>query len=191
MKSKFNIVLLILVLMTLLSACSANKINSTANSGEPSSSQITDTSKSDSAISTSTPEDDPLSEATDNQKSYYGKWVVQEVLAYGIGTYSTDDAEKLIGKSLNFSADSASVFTDQPSDTELVINNPEYRETTKSSSDFLINYRMSVDTLGIKTDDVTEVQVTGPDDVSGVFIVKDNNTIILIAGGTYFELVKQ
>jgi len=134
---------------------------------------------------------DLLPEAADNQKSYYGEWVVKRVLAYGIGTYSSDDAEKLIGCSLNFSADKACIFTDQPSDTAAVINSPEYQETTQSSSDFQTDYKMSFDTLGISTDSVTEVQVAGPNGLRGVFLMKDSNTIILIAGGTYFELIKQ
>ncbi|NCB52946.1 MAG: hypothetical protein EOM54_13895 [Clostridia bacterium] len=131
-----------------------------------------------------------LPEDADNLKSYYGEWVVQKVLAYGIGTYSKDDAEKLIGKRLNFSADEAGIFTDQPSDTATVINTPEYREKTQSSSDFLAEYKMNFDTLGISADSVTEVQVTGPDEVGSVFLMKDGSTMILIAGGTYFELVK-
>ena len=134
---------------------------------------------------------DQLPETADNQKSYYGEWVVQKVLAYGIGTYSSDDAEKLIGYSLNFSAVEASIFTDQPSDAAAVINSPEYQETTQSSSDFQADYKMSFDTLGISTDSVTEVRVTGPNEVGGVLLMKDSNTIILIAGGTYFELIKQ
>lgn len=129
--------------------------------------------------------------ATDNRTSYYGEWMVQKVLAYGIGTYSSDDAEKLVGKSLNFSTDKASIFTDQPSDSEVVINSPEYQETTVSSNDFQADYKMSFDTLGISTDSVTEVQVTGQNEIGGVFLLKDSNTIIMIAGGTYFELIKQ
>lgn len=134
---------------------------------------------------------DPLTDTADNQKSYYGEWSVQKVLACGIGTYSSDEAEKLVGKSLTFSADEASIFTDQPSDAMAIIDGPEYQETTESRDDFQADYRMRFDTLGISTDSVTEVQVTGPDGVSGAFLIKDSNTIILIAGGTYFELVKQ
>ncbi len=129
--------------------------------------------------------------ATDNQTSYYGEWKVQKVLAYGIGTYSSDDAEKLVGMKLNFSKDEADVFTDQPSDTAAVINNPEYQETTESGSDFQADYQMSFDTLGISTESVTEVQITSQDEIDGVFLIKDSDTIIMIAGGTYFELVKQ
>lgn len=131
-----------------------------------------------------------LPSATDNQSSYYGEWTVQKVLAYGIGTYSSDDALKLVGKSLIFSVDVAEVFTDQPSDTPAVINSPEYQETTISGNDFQEEYQMSFDTLGISTNSVTEVQVIDQNEVGGVFLIKDSDTIIMIAGGTYFELIK-
>lgn len=129
--------------------------------------------------------------AADNQKGYYGEWVVQKVLACGIGTYSSDEAEKLVGESLTFSADEASIFTDQPSDAAVIIDSPEYQETTESKDGFQSDYRMSFDTLGISTDSISLVQVTGSDGVSGTLLIKDSNTMILIAGGTYFELVKR
>lgn len=129
--------------------------------------------------------------AADSSKSYYGTWTVQKVLAYGIGTYSRDDAERLMGKSLSFSADEADLFADQPSDTPSVIYGPEYREATMSDDDFQTNYKMSFDTLGIQADSVTEVQITGADGMSGVLLVKSSDTIILAAGGTYFELIRK
>ena len=129
--------------------------------------------------------------AADSSKSYYGTWTVRKVLAYGVGTYSSDDAERLMGKSLSFSADEADLFTDQPSDTPTVIHGPEYQEATISGDDFKTNYKMSFDTLGIQADSVTEVQITGADGVSGVLLVKSSDTMILVAGGTYFELVRK
>lgn len=125
------------------------------------------------------------------QKDYFGTWKVQKVLAYGVGTYSKDKAEKLIGQKLSLSNDAADVLTDEPSDAPVVIQNPEYQETTEQGDTFQSAYQMSFDQLGITGSSVTEVQVTGSGDASGVFLVKDNSTLILIAGGTYFELAKQ
>ena len=48
-------------------------------------------------------------------ESYYGEWIINQVQAYGVGTYSGEDAESLLGKTLIFTADKASYFGDQPS----------------------------------------------------------------------------
>lgn len=124
-----------------------------------------------------------------NEKDYYGKWVIQKILAYGSsGTYSSDSAEKLIGQSVNFSSAKATIITDEPSNPLVSITAPKYQVTTESDSDFQTNYQISFDKLGIKENYVTMVNVTGSDKTAGTFLIKSNNTIIFIAGGTYFEL---
>lgn len=127
-----------------------------------------------------------------DQKNYYGQWLVTEVLAYGaVGTYSSEDAEKLIGQSLSLSDQEANIINDQPSEWTSKIENPEYQENTITSEDFLLNYQMSFDNLGITTDSVTEVVIAGSDEAAGcTLLMKDNHTIIIIAGGTYFQLMK-
>ena len=123
-----------------------------------------------------------------DQKAYFGSWTVKKVLAYGIGTYSSEQAENLVGKKLSFSKDSADVFTDEPSEAPVAIRRPEYQETTEQRDAFQADYQMSFEKLGIRADSVTEVQISGSDGTSGTFFVKDSSTLILLAGGTYFEL---
>ena len=60
------------------------------------------------------------SDDTDGE-TYYGLWTITNVVFGTTGTYSKEDAHKLIGKNLRFSADEATVFTDQPSDTATVL----------------------------------------------------------------------
>lgn len=129
---------------------------------------------------------------TSDQKAYYGQWLIKGVLAYdAAGTYSSEDAEKMIGKSLSFSDNEANIINDQPSDSIPSIINPEYEETVIYAEDFLVNFRMTFDKLGITTDSVTEIVVTGSGETAGcTLLLKDDKTIILIAGGTYFELMK-
>ncbi len=138
---------------------------------------------------TAKPSDDVQKDSNSKeQKDYYCEWSIAKVLAYGAaGTYSKEAAEKLVGKNLSFSADEAKIFTDQPSDTATVIKKPSYKEVTISGSDFLTNFGMSFDKLGIGTDSVTELIVSGPD-AGALLLIKDSNSMILIAGGTYFEL---
>jgi hypothetical protein len=126
-----------------------------------------------------------------DQALYFGEWVINKVLAYGVGTYSSEDAESLIGKSLSFTEDQANFFTDELTDIEKIAKNPVYTETISSESDFIVNYRMPFDNLGIEADSITEINVSDSDGHVCTFFVKDDNTLILVGGGTYFELVKK
>lgn len=194
-KQKFCIVLFTLLISASLSACSMDN-SDPASDGN----QIADTSAGSSADGASVPaenvdtngsvDSDPAQTEV-NQASYYGKWTAQKVLAYGIGTYSNDEAGKMIGKSLTLSEEEAGVLTDQLSDDVKVIHSPEYQERTISEEDFQADYRMSFDALGISANSAVEVHVTGSDGGGGVFLVKDSSTIVMIAGGTFFEITKQ
>lgn len=126
-----------------------------------------------------------------NKEVFYGNWVIKQVLAYGLGTYSTEDTKQLLGKSLLFSEDKANNFGDQASDITKVATNPVYKKNVISKIDFLTNYRMTFEKLGIKADSITEITVSDSKGIVCVFLVKDDNTLILIGGGTYFELVRK
>jgi hypothetical protein len=131
----------------------------------------------------------PAPEAS--EKAYYGQWVISKVQASGIGTYSNDSANSLIGKSLSFTSDKANYFGDEPSVIEKVAANPIYTETIIKESDFAVNYRIPLDNLGIETDTVTEISVSDLNGYVCTFFIKDENTIILSGGGTYFEAVRK
>ena len=123
-------------------------------------------------------------------ESYYGEWIINQVQAYGVGTYSSEDAESLLGKSLIFTANKASYFGDQPSDIEKVATNPIYTETIISESDFVEKYRIPFDLLGIKAP-ITEINVSDSNGHVSTFFIKDDNTLIISGGGTYFELIRK
>ncbi|QHQ59754.1 M48 family metalloprotease [Anaerocolumna sedimenticola] len=128
---------------------------------------------------------------SDNKQVYYGDWMINKVLAYGsAGTYSKKDAEKLVGKSLSFTDSQATSFGDDPSLIDQVVSDPVYTETEVTANDFISNYRMSFDRLGIKGDSAEEISVTNTDVSACTFLIKDDNTLILIGGGTYFELTR-
>lgn len=122
---------------------------------------------------------------------YYGDWIINQVQAFGIGTFSGKDAESLIGKSLSFTADKSSRFGDQLSDIGKVADNPTYTEAIIAESDFVANYRIPFNNLGIKADAVMEVSVSNSEGPISTFFVKDDNTLIIFGGGTYFELVRK
>jgi bla regulator protein BlaR1 len=132
--------------------------------------------------------------ASTNQakEAFYGQWVIKQVLAYGpSGTYSTEDAKGLVGKSLSFSADKATCFGDDPSAITKVASKPVYKKAVIINSDFTANYRMTFDKLGIKGDSIKEITVSDSKGAVCTFLIKDDNTLILVGGGTYFELVRK
>ncbi len=153
--------------------------------------KTTTETQQENTLSGTLQESTSISDMSD-QKDYYGQWLIKGVLSYGaVGTYSSEDAEKLIGKSLSFSDNEANIINDQPSDSTSSIENPEYQETTITAEDFLLNFHMTFDKLGITTNSVTAVVIAESDETAGcTLLLKDNSTIILIAGGTYFELMK-
>ncbi len=112
-------------------------------------------------------------------------------MAFGsAGTYSREDADALIGKVLSFSADKAANFGDSAALLEPISTEPVYTETVITKDDFVTNYRMTFDNLGIDTDEVSEVSVSDANGVVCTFLVIDENKLILIGGGTYYELVR-
>ena len=123
---------------------------------------------------------------------FYGQWVIKQVLAYGpVGTYSSEDANSILGKILSFSENKASCFGDQPSDIDQLATNPVYKKTIISKSDFAANYRITFDKLGIKADSISELTVSDSKGNGCTFFIKDDNTLIIYGGGTYFELIRK
>ena len=94
-------------------------------------------------------------------------------------------------QSVNFSTDEASGFGDQLSDISKVITNPVYKKSTISESDFITNYRMTFDMLGIESDDISEIFVSDSEGNGFILFIKDDNTLIIYGGDTYFELVRK
>jgi hypothetical protein len=133
-----------------------------------------------------------LTPSEEREAIYYGDWKINKVLAFGsVGTFSREDADALIGKVLSFSANKATNFLDSAASLETVSAEPIYSEAVLTKEDFVTNYRMTFDNLGIGTDEVTEISVMDANGVVCTFLVIDENTLILSGGGTYFELVRE
>jgi hypothetical protein len=138
------------------------------------------------------PNDERANPGPDKDKVFYGIWTVKRVLAYSeAGTYTTEDAGKLVGKELELSADKADVFLDLPADEAIVLASPEYRESMIAENHFLTEFQISFRRLGIEADYVTQIDVSGKDGILCTLLLRDPDTMILVAGGTYFELVRE
>lgn len=150
------------------------------------------TDKSQNNATTEKATQSTTTKANENKEAFYGNWVIKKVLAYGsVGTYSREDAESLIGKNLNFSKEKANLFGDQASYVNQVAVNPVYKKKTLSKEDFSINYQMTLDKLGVAANSVTEVTVSDSKGFVNTFLIKDENTLVIVGGGTYFELVRK
>lgn len=196
------IILAISVGLTGLTGCkqSTNKDIPTSPNSETNSQSNTPTTKpaesttkpAENSTNTSKPAPSTTTPATQPKEVYYGQWVIKQVLAYGsAGTYSKEDAESLLSKSLSFSEGKASGFGEQPSDITKVAANPVYKKTVISKSDFITTYRMTFDKLGVKADSISEITVSDSKGTVCIFFIKDDNTLIIYGGDTYFELVRK
>ena len=182
-KRKNNKIIRILLSITLLNLLALNACNHSTNQN-----------KMDVTIPSSvTPE--PTISLQDSQNSkqidYYGEWILTKLQAYGpVGSYSANDVESLIGKSFQFTESMASHFGDELSYVGKMSTNPVYTETDLLKSDIASKYKISFDDLGLKTESIIEVSVTDANENICTFFIKDKDTLILIGGGTYFELKK-
>jgi bla regulator protein blaR1 len=170
----------------------SNPISDTENKGTTAKTETQQETNNQSNTNTAKPAQSTTAPANETKEVFYGQWVIKQVLAYGsVGTYSKKDAESLLGKSLSFSTINASHFGDQPSEIDKVATKPVYKKTVISKGDFVTNYRMTLEKLGIKADSISEVTVSDSKGTVCIFLIKDDNTLIITGGGTYFELVRK
>lgn len=128
------------------------------------------------------------------QEIFYGQWVIKKLLAYGpVGTYGNEDIKNIVGRKLNFSKEKASCFGDQIKYIDNIAINPIYKQTDISKNDFATDYRnrLTFDNLGIKSDSITQIDVSDSKGNGCVFFIKDNDTLILQGGGAFFELTRE
>jgi hypothetical protein len=128
----------------------------------------------------------------ENNESFYGEWQLKKDKASGpVGTYSSDDVKALAGKHLTFSKDSATCFGDKVEIMNNTVTNPVYKKRVITKNDFQSDYRVTFEQLGINENSVTEIEATDTRGICTVFfITPDNYKLILLGGGTFFELDK-
>lgn len=185
-------VFIIMFVSVVVSGCTnqqSDKVESTDTSSTPSNSEaneIVHTKQTEQASSTNNSADEK-----DSEEIFYGQWTIEKVLAFGpVGTYSKDDINKIIGKKLVFSKESASCFGDHIESLNNTAYNPNYKKTVISKNDFESSFRVTFDKLGIKADSITEVIATDTKGNGCTFFIMDDNTLMLYGGGVFFQLDK-
>ncbi len=122
---------------------------------------------------------------------YFGTWIINRDITSGqASTYSKADIEKLLGKTITYSADLVSFFDNE-------CKNPHYKKVTVSEDKFFEDFYVSFNRLGIKTKSIDFIDVYTDkeskehwESVGSTFMVKDNDTLILFDNGEFFEVAR-
>jgi hypothetical protein len=172
---------------------SSNEIKEEVNT-ETIKNENTSDSNKEETTSNSNKSSSPITN-TDNtntsSKSYLGTWVVSKKIATTpVYAMSEDKIKSYIGKELYLTEKKVSF------DKENLVN-PTFEETTLSDSDFISENKVSLKTIGIslpsvkKVDVIQNVNSNWTSFFGNTFYVKDNNTLITLWDGVFFELNKK
>lgn len=72
-----------------------------------------------------------------------------------------------------------------------IVKSPIYKKSVITSDEFLSTWLVPLSTLSINSDTVTEIEVNDSKNLPAcTFFIKDNDTLILYGGGTFFQLKK-
>ncbi|CAG7657510.1 hypothetical protein ACFQI7_35170 [Paenibacillus allorhizosphaerae] len=122
-----------------------------------------------------TPSDTP-------KPSYYGEWTVHKFI--GSTPISTAVDDSIIGMKATYTKEKASFDKDK-------ILNPEYNELEITDDDFLKEYRNQLSDIGINSKSVKTVKINNWMNPGSFLIIKDEQTMIILWNGNYFEMKKE
>lgn len=128
--------------------------------------------------------------AVQNEEPFYGQWIINKVVAFcKVGTYGEDEIQKLVGKNLSFSKEQSSCFGDDICYLNDTVKNPIYKKSLITSDEFSADFDISLSNIGINTNTVTIIEINDTNNFSAcTFAIKDDNSLVLYGGGTFFEL---
>lgn len=171
-----------LTLLMALSACSQGGTapSAPAEAADPSETAGSGGTEAEAPVETSGKTDavDPTDAAVE-QPSYYGEWTVQQVA--GSTPISTAVDEGMIGMEAVFSKEKASFGPDE-------VQNPVYEEAEMTNASFTADYRTPLSAIGIEADAVQTVSITDWTHPGAFLIVKDEETLITLWDGNFYEL---
>jgi len=114
--------------------------------------------------------------------SYFGDWSVQSIV--GSTPISAAEDENLIGMKVTYSKEKASFDKDE-------IMNPEYKEESLTKDEFFNEYRNEFSDIGIESESVKTVTINNWTNAGSIFIIKDDQTMIFLWDGHYYEMKKE
>jgi major membrane immunogen (membrane-anchored lipoprotein) len=116
-----------------------------------------------------------------NTPAYFGNWTVHKVV--GSTPVSASIDEKMIGMKAVYTNEKASFDKNE-------IANPEYKELEMTKDDFLKEYRNQLSDIGIESNTIKMVEVISWTNPGGVLFIKDDQTLIFLWDGNYYEMKK-
>lgn len=114
-----------------------------------------------------------------NTPSYFGNWTVDKVV--GSTPISTSVDDSLIGLKATYNNEKAIFGKDETL-------KPEYKEQEITKDDFLNEYRTQLTDIGIKANSVKTVEITNGTHAGSFLIIKDDQTMIFLWDGNYYEM---
>ncbi|WP_105177675.1 hypothetical protein [Clostridium cagae] len=155
--------------------------NSTSNNS--SSSNNNTVSNRNESTSTKKDSQDITKEVSNdkNEESFYGNWVIKEVVGYSKVSGGSDPSS-VINTKMSFSGDSATFG-------ETYWKNPQYIINNENKEDLEYDYRTNFSKLGINKDSIVNVRVEGEKpNFQRNFFIKDDNTLIYCDEGVFYDV---
>jgi hypothetical protein len=135
--------------------------------------------------STTAPEEAavPAEQAEETEgPTYFGAWNVEDAIASAAVSTAPDDSLK--GASVAYSIEAASFGEES-------VQNPQYVEKELTDAEFLSEFRTAPADLGLEGGTVRIVEVADWTNPGGTFLVKDENTLIFLWDGNYYEMKRE
>lgn len=163
--------------------------------GEENVSEAEDTSKQASTDNGQPATEGRTEDGRDTQtdvslQSYYGKWKVTQYYAPYITAITTEEMNTLIGAECEYGPD---VFISRGND----LVSPHYSESEETKADFEAAWKNQItfELLGIKADTIKQIFIDNANDntydFGSMFYIRDNNTIMIMYEGVFFEAIRE
>ena len=125
------------------------------------------------------------------EEVFYGNWIINSCIKTNhISTYGEEDIKKLIGKKIVYGSKVAKF-------DKVTLKGPCYKKSIISKKEFFEDNNINFERLGIKGESTTAIDVYTDreyknfwESIGKMFLIKDENTLILIDEGESFELVR-
>ncbi len=125
-------------------------------------------------------------ENKDSNTVYYGKWKVTQYYAAYITALSREEMDARIGTEYEYGAE---VFISDGQQLDA----PQYSESEVQKADFETDYQgqLTFEQLGITTDTIKQISIDNSYDCGSTYFIKDDNTILILYEGVFFEAVRE
>jgi len=124
------------------------------------------------------------------EEIFYGTWRVERRIPTHTISDASVDTDKLIGLEVTYSEDLA--ISENGSSIQ-----PYYEISTISLNDFIYGHKIYLEEIGVNKDSVTQVfvykdeeNVEDWDSIGSFFYIKDENTLVVLVGGNFMEMVR-